>query len=93
MPSEQEIQEKVIQDLAWILARQHDPSNQVVPGWSGFNQKISTADPPLTKIGPMPILNDPAHDFSMIWTVMQKCQAMMKKLGEKFTIFTFDEQL
>lgn len=41
----------------------------------------------------MPILNAPAHDFDTLWTVLQNCQAMTKKIGEKYTVITVDEQL
>ena len=60
---------------------------------SGLNQKVSTTDPPVTLVGPMPIINAPAHDFNTLWTIMQNCQAMTKKVGEQYTVITFDEQL
>eukprot|EP00745_Piridium_sociabile_P034091 TRINITY_DN5858_c0_g1_i7.p1 TRINITY_DN5858_c0_g1~~TRINITY_DN5858_c0_g1_i7.p1 ORF type:complete len:942 (+),score=252.29 TRINITY_DN5858_c0_g1_i7:556-3381(+) len=38
-------------------------------------------------------MDAPAHHFSTIWTVMQNCKAMTEKLGEKYTVITYDEQL
>lgn len=76
-----------------ILSRLQKQHVQVVPRWSGFNQKEYTADQPVTVIGPMPILNTAAHEFDTLQTVLQNCQAMTKKIGEKCTVITFDEQL
>ena len=47
----------------------------------------------MTVVGLMPILNAPAHEFDTLWTVLQNCKAMTKKIGEKYTVITFDEQL
>ena len=41
----------------------------------------------------MPIINSPAHDYDTIWTVLQNCHKMTTKLGQRYTIITFDEQL
>jgi hypothetical protein len=80
-------------DMAWILARRYDTEDLSVPGWSGFNQTLSKIDPLTTEVCPLPIINATAHDFSTIWTVMQNCKAMTKKLNETFTVMTFDEAL
>ncbi|KAL8571747.1 hypothetical protein ACOMHN_060832 [Nucella lapillus] len=39
LPNDQKIAEANTQDLAWIMARQHQPDDQVVPGWSGFTRR------------------------------------------------------
>jgi hypothetical protein len=80
-PDDQKIAQVDKQNLAWVLSRLQNQGCQVVPGWSGFNQKVSSTDPPLppvTVIGPMPILNTPAHKYGTLWTVLQNCQAMTK---------------
>ena len=91
-PDRQEIADASAMDMAWVLGRQQQSVTNI-PGWSGFNQKYSTNDSPQTEIGPLPIINAPAHDFDTIWTVITKCQAITEQLRETYTVITFDEQL
>lgn len=81
------------QDFAWFLTRAQDEESFNIPGWSGFNQQVTMVNPPTTVVGNMPIIKKAAHDFDTIWTVMQNCQAVTKKLGQQYTVITFDEQL
>lgn len=81
------------QDLAWVICRLQNTDDQVVPSWSGFNHLMSKSDHPKTVAGMMPIINSPAHDYDTLWTVLQNCQKMTKKLGQRYTVVTFDEQL
>ena len=80
-------------DTAWLIARLQDTPNQQVPGWSEFNRVVPKVNPTKTIAGLMPIINEPAHNFYAIWTVIQNCQKMTNALKQKFTVLTFDEQL
>ena len=89
------IDESFEKDLAWILvwlAPQH-PAIQQVPGWSGFNQMLSSDKSQTTIVGPLPIINSPAHEFETLWTVIQKCKAMTKLRNGSYTVVTMDEGL
>ena len=92
-PSKESLAAAKAKDIAWILCKLQDEERKAIPSWSGFNQKISTSDKPKTVIGHMPIINAPAHDNDVIWTVMQNCMGMTSELHQKYTIITFDEQL
>jgi hypothetical protein len=92
-PDQESIDTASSLDMAWIITRQQQPENQHIPAWSGFNQKVSKNDSPQTEVGPLPIINAPAHDFDTIWTVVKKCEAMTKQLHGIHTVITFDEAL
>ena len=94
-PDELCIDESFEKDLAWILVRlalQH-PEIQQVPGWSGFNQMLSSDKSQTTMLGLLPIINAPAHEFETLWTVIQKCKAMTKLRKGSYTVVTMDEVL
>ena len=94
-PGELCIDESFEKDLAWILVRlapQH-PEIQQVPGWCGFNQMLSPDKSQTTMVGPLPIINAPAHEFETLWTVIQKCKAMTKLRNGSYTVVTMDEGL
>ena len=94
-PDEQCIQESYKKDLAWILSRlvQQQPEVQNVPGWTGFNQLLSRSAQTPTVVGPLPIVNAPAHEFETLWTVISKCQAMTHSRQAQYTVVTLDEAL
>ena len=93
-PNQVEIKKAEAKDLAWLLARMVNPKDQNVPGWSGFNEKVlEERNIPVTKVGNLPIINAPAHDYDVLWTVIERCQRMTKQLGQTYTVITFDEQL
>lgn len=89
----QAISEAMAIDISWLLARQSHSEDQHVPGWTAFNQRVSDVNPAKTTVGPMPIINEPAHEFDTIWTVIQNCQRMTAALEQTYTVLTFDEQL
>ena len=63
---------------------------QEVPGWSGFHATISKTLPFSTTIGYCPMINATSVEFSTIYTVMKKAQAMMATLGQAKSVITFD---
>ena len=77
-PDSSLIDESYKKDLAWILGRLHEqqPELQSIPGWTDFNQLLSTEKPQVTVVGPLPIVNAPAHEFETLWTVILRCKAM-----------------
>ena len=62
-------------------------------GWTHFNQKNSTVDPPLTTVGYMPIIQAPAHEFDTLNTVVQCCKYVANTLGQQYVVLTVDEAL
>ena len=94
-PIQEKIDESYKKELAWILGRlaQQQPELQKLPGWSGFNQLLSNNDPEVTIVGPLPILNAPAHEFESLWTIILRCQAMTRLRSGKYTVVTMDEGL
>lgn len=82
-------------DLIWLLCRLKEqiPEIQNIPGWSGFNQLLESQKRELTVVGPLPIINAPAHDYDTLWTMIVRCLAMSKLLQGKFTVITMDEAL
>lgn len=80
-------------DLAWLLCRQHYIIEQRVPAWTGFNHVVSKKPYTKTIIGTLPLLDASAHDNDTLWTIIQNCKTMTHRLGQKYTVITFDQQL
>ena len=87
-PDMSKIEESYKKELAWILSRlvQQQPELQKIPGWSGFNQVLSPDKSQVTIIGPLPIVNAPAHEFETLWTVILRCKAMTRVRNGKYTV-------
>ena len=85
----------VVKDTAWLICKAINDKEQHIPAWTGFNQALDEKgkDVPVTIIGHLPIINAPAHDYDVLWTVMGKCMAITEKLGQDFCVLTLDEQL
>ena len=94
-PDINKINESYKKELAWILSRlaHQQPELQKIPGWSGFNQLLSTDESQVTIVGPLPIVNAPAHEFETLWTVILRCKAMTRVRNGKYTVVTMDEGL
>ena len=94
-PDRRLIDDAFKKDLAWILTRmaQQRPEVQTIPGWTGFNQALSKSDEKPTVVGPLPIVNAPAHEFETLWTVILKCQAMTHLRHGLYSVITLDEAL
>ncbi|CAH3020104.1 unnamed protein product, partial [Porites evermanni] len=90
------IKESNKKELSWLLGRlsQQRPELQKIPGWSGFNQLTTDKEQPeVTIVGPLPIVNAPAHEYETLWTVLRRCQAMTALRGGIYTVVTMDEGL
>lgn len=94
-PDSSLISEYYKKDQNCILGRLHEqkPELQSIPGWTGFNQLLATVNPQVTVVGPLPIVNAPAHEFETLWTVILRCKAMTHLRNGKFTVITMDEGL
>ena len=94
-PDSSLINEYYKKDQACILGRLHEqkPELQSIPGWTGFNQLLATVNPQVTVVGPLPIVNAPAHEFETLWKVILRCKAMTHLRNGKFTVITMDEGL
>lgn len=80
-------------DKIWLCARNNSDEKQNVPSWTPFNQKISDRDHPQSIVGYLPLIPAPAHDMDTIATVLVRCQAIAKHLGQSKVVVTFDEAL
>jgi hypothetical protein len=78
-----------------LLPSQHDvyvkQSMQKVPGWSGYNAILSEKSPMVTAIGYCPLVPEPPTEWGTVYTVMKTVQTMMRSLGQKYSVLTFDE--
>lgn len=94
-PNENVKKSAQVQDMLWLVTRSANIPEQHVPAWTAFNQMldVSGKDTPVSRIGHLPIINAPAHEYDVIWTVINRSIDITKALGQEFTIITFDEQL
>ena len=79
----QVLSEAIAMDLAWLNARLSNTKDQHVSNWTAFNQHVSDINPTKTMIGPMPIINEAAHKFDTIWTVIQNCSCGLSQKNVK----------
>ena len=67
------------------------PLNQNVPSWSSLNCRRRAADTHIKSVvGYCPMLNYRSTDPSTIYTVMDYIQTVTNKLGQPYTVLTFD---
>ena len=87
-----EQRESRLKDITWLLARKYD-TEQIIPGWAAFNEKISLSDPLVTTPGMRPILQAPADDNSTVATVINRFVSITSKLGQCYTVIAMDQPL
>ncbi|KAG0715583.1 hypothetical protein GWK47_011631 [Chionoecetes opilio] len=78
-------------DITWLCVRNSTDECQKIPEWTIFNQKVSTSIHPQSIVGYLPIIPAPAHEMDTIATVLMRCQAIVKFLGQDTVVVTFDE--
>ena len=78
-------------DMAFFIARQAKSGTKV--GWTNFNQTISTDAHPVTSVGYMPIIQNPAHEYDTLNTVILRCRKIAQSLGQRYVVLTVDEAL
>ena len=75
--------------MAFIMKRRaEDPRT----GWSQYNELLAS-NPPVTTIGYMPIILNPAHEYDTLNTVIVRCKHIAEALGQKHVVITADEAL
>ena len=77
-------------DMAFLYSR-HDVETK--PSWTSFNQSVTEVKLPRTTTGYMPIILAPAHELSMLNTVVLRAIDVAKSLGNKYAIVTVDQAL
>ena len=90
--SEERKKSKIMNE-AWLLTRMNDTDKRHVPAWTEFNALVSQVDPPVTTIGMLPILQAPADNDDTMITVINRFNAITKKLGQKHTVLIGDQPL
>jgi len=89
-----QIKESNVQNLSWILARNHsqEEQGQLVPLRGAFSES-SLVQHPITNVGMLPILQVPTDDYDTVTTVINKFQALTRSLRQVFTVITADQPL
>ena len=82
-----------IKDIGWLTARQFEPNQQTAPTWRAYNESSSSVNPPMTKIGMLPILQAPADEYDTIATVINRFRSISRHFGQTHTVITADQPL
>ncbi|CAB3991828.1 Hypothetical predicted protein, partial [Paramuricea clavata] len=85
--------ESKMKNMAWIIARMCQTSQQMVPAWTAFNEKISLVNSPITTPGMLPILQAPADDNNTMTTILNRFTSIAKHLGQPNTVIAVDQPL
>ena len=84
--------------LEWVVAstlsRMKDERSSQIPGWAGYNSLVSTSKL-LTEVGALPLLQEVAHEWSTLLTVMKQAHQLKElTVGEEYiTVITYDMAL
>lgn len=83
-------------DTAWCLLRSRNDTEdrantqQLVPGWSGFNAVISTDIPSLSTVGYCPVIEASPTELSTVYTLLKRSVEMGQQLGQEEVIIVMD---
>ena len=83
-PVQEKIDESYKKELPWILSHLLHQQPELL---------LSSNQHQVTMVGPLPIMNAPAHKFETLWTVILRCKAMTRLRNGKYTVVTMDEGL
>lgn len=81
-------------NLVWVLARQLQTDEQLIPSWTGFN--ILIRDNITVKrdtVGYLPTINAPATQMSTVHEILQQVLKIMEALELKDIVCVFDQAL
>ena len=84
--------------LGWVdassLSRMKDERSSQIPGWAGYNSLLSTSKP-LTEVGAMPLLQEVAHEWSTLQTVVKQAHQLKElTVGKEYiTVIIYDMAL
>ena len=68
-------------------------SEQMIPAWAAFNERISLINSPITTPGMLPIIQAPADDNNTITTIINHFMAIAEHLGQPNTVIAADQPL
>ena len=79
-------------DFIWLIARQVDTENQIIPSWTGFNMNtrnliIVSKD----VVGYLPTIDAPATELSTVYEIMNQSNLMMEQLHLERIVVVMDQ--
>ncbi len=81
-------------NLLWVVTRQVDQENQVVPGWTGFNIKVrSGTEVESDTISYLPAINAPATEMATAAEMLKRSHEIMEALETDHIVLVFDQAL
>ena len=79
-------------DLAYILIKHIcAATEEVLPGWAGFNTLLCKDVPDLSRVGYLPIINAWPTEYATINAILERSKEIADKLELKYTVLVFDE--
>lgn len=81
-------------DLAFVISRVFSSEGRcIIPGWTGFNTKLTKEIPALSNIGYLPVIDNPATDLATINAILKKSTLICQQLQIPETVLVFDEAI
>lgn len=81
-------------NLLWMLTRQVNTSNQIVPGWTGFNIFTRSMETVCQDVvGYLPTINAPATEMSTVLEILNQADQIRQELKLQQIIVTMDQAL
>ena len=79
-----------VEDMTFALAR---AENDEKTGWTEYNRRNIKTDVEKSAMGYMPLILNPAHELSTLYTVLKRCIAVGDATGHKHIVLTVDQAL
>ena len=76
--------------LAFIMCK-FVQGMSTLPGWTGFNIKLSSEPHSTSKIGYLPVVDAPVTEMSTIYTILCRSIDIVKKLNLPYGVIVCDE--
>lgn len=80
--------ESRVEDLVFVTTRSE--SEEKI-GWTEFNRKETNSNLDVSAMGFLPLILNPAHEFSTLHCVLLRCISLADKLGKKHIVLTADQ--
>ena len=79
-------------DMAYIISKLNEVKGKLMPGWTGFNTRLSDVKP-LSQIGYLPIIDASPTQMSTVYTILLRSVALCDLLELPSVVVVFDQAI
>ena len=83
-----------IRYVTWCCARLVNPTDQIIPSWTGFNillrEDIAVVQ---SKVGYLDSINNPATEIGTVYVMLKRCDNIRRKLNLSSIVCVLDQAM